>query len=392
MRDSKREGTTSHQSVPAILANWSAFIRKAEYLGAREYPLFTDATVTGQWVHNFGPYRLLNTGAFPTDGISARNAVVLRVDFHDDPNRLDDRSLDATDDSTYHGGELADEVAALVSLASGMRLKAGDVSRVIRRDDAPGHPVTQRRSPPTLLTDYDVRRGLSGSGPVLPNARGEHSLAVENLLTILPGLELHTTVALIRTARLYQDALWISESQPNLSWLFLVSAVETAANQWRQRDESVVDRLKASRRKLYDLLVAVGGVSHAMVVADEIAASLGVTKKFIDFVLSNLPDPPVARPPEPWQVKWSRSKLKHALSIIYRYRSRALHEGTPFPEPLCQPMWDQPSWAAPAELPIFSSISMKGGAWRVEDLPLSLNTFEHLARGAILKWWASLSA
>jgi len=35
-------------------------------------------------------------------------------------------------------------------------------------------------------------------------------------------------VALTRAARLYQDALWMIESEPSLAWLLLVSAIETA--------------------------------------------------------------------------------------------------------------------------------------------------------------------
>jgi hypothetical protein len=37
--------------------------------------------------------------------------------------------------------------------------------------------------------------------------------------------------ALVRSARFYSDALWIAEAEPDLAWLFLVSALE-ATNSW----------------------------------------------------------------------------------------------------------------------------------------------------------------
>jgi hypothetical protein len=57
-----------------------------------------------------------------------------------------------------------------------------------------------------------------------------------------------------RAARLYQDALWIVESEPNLAWIMLVSTVETAAKEWSDKNHN--------------------------------------RNRFIDFVVSYLPPPP----------------------------------------------------------------------------------------------------
>ena len=85
-------------------------------------------------------------------------------------------------------------------------------------------------------------------------------------------------------------------------------------------------------------------------VAEHIADSLGMTRKFVEFVLKYLPDPPQLRPPEWAQFDWESSRLKTALRTIYGYRSDALHDGRPFPGPMCgAPVRLDSSRQAPAE-------------------------------------------
>jgi hypothetical protein len=125
--------------------------------GALEYACYTDAPLVGSIEHDFGPYRLLNTLATLADQQAGRAqlALVLRVDLHLDetdepelppplqvPDEISEsgnrRALDElfagwTDSSTYHAGQLDDELAALVSLAlgSGSRAAVGSVSSAL---------------------------------------------------------------------------------------------------------------------------------------------------------------------------------------------------------------------------------------------------------------------
>jgi hypothetical protein len=126
-------------------ANWQAW--KASYppLGAVEYTLYTDSQwLTGKNVREgLGPYELLQTGTFQTMETKPLPAVVLRVGHHlyppvvlggvgsvleldvkairliaavdhldPDPQGNRPRNVDA-----YHGGQVADELAGLASLA-----------------------------------------------------------------------------------------------------------------------------------------------------------------------------------------------------------------------------------------------------------------------------------
>jgi hypothetical protein len=387
----KRRSKTSAVIIgPPSYENWNAFLRGEPSVLATEHVLFTDADVRG--VVKTGPYRILNTGSHGTSGPLLRAAAVLRIDFHIDPEKLSERPLDRTDDTAYHGGDIADEIVALVSLASGVRLKAGGVTRIFRGSEPRGFPVDDGKPAPVLLFDYATGASPNAGAHILPNACGVHSVAVGDVLAKVGELSRLAAMAVIRSARLYQDAMWLAESQPNLTWLLLVSALETAANFWQAERGNAGERLSAARPELFQALLNVGGKDHAEYVAGVIEPSLGSTKKFVDFVSTFLPSPPSHRPPKPQQFDFSSGSVEKMLRIVYGYRSNALHSGRPFPEPLCQPSWEQHNWAAPAERvsDIFTAVAMAGGVWQSKDLPISLNTFEYIARNALSKWWLSL--
>jgi len=74
---------------------------------------------------------------------------------------------------------------------------------------------------------------------------------------------------------------------------------------------------------------------------------------------------------------------------VYAYRSDALHGGKPFP----LPMLDEPRIElndAVQEVPYGLSTSGLGGSWMADEAPMLLSTFEHIARGALLRWWDEL--
>lgn len=82
-----------------------------------------------------GPYRVINTSRYATSSVPNRHrpALILGVRSHYD-RPVEGPDWSATDTSAYHGGMLEDEVAALLSLLLGIRLKARGATRV---DGAP---------------------------------------------------------------------------------------------------------------------------------------------------------------------------------------------------------------------------------------------------------------
>ena len=368
---------------PPCLENWVAMLEGLDYAGAYEYPLFTDAHIIGTVTEGYGPYQFLNTVPIPKRPGEIQPAIILRAEWHLSTEWDNKERLDSTDEGYYHGGDTTDEIAAIVSLALGIRCKAGGVTRRFEGKDPRGRPCAWEsdRNPVFL------RRAR---GSILPRVIGTHSLEDLKPIKLFPHISPVASISLIRAARLYQDGLWIAESETSLSWLMLVSAVETAAVYWRSSEEPPIERLIASKPDLFDILNDTEVPHLAEKVAEEIAPSLGATKKFIDFVLEFLPESPTARPPPSMQLSLGKRNIKESLSQVYSYRSRALHGGTPFPAPMCEPPFIHQDWDAPAEKPMGLASRSMGGTWVAEDTPMLLHTFEFICRGALQNWWKSL--
>jgi hypothetical protein len=374
---------TTESAGPIAYENWKRFLNGEPSTGAHEVPLFTDSWILGGIEYGtLGPYQLFNTVPMPGSGRELRPTIVLRIEDHLPPNPPLPE-IRRTEDAAYHGGGLDDEIAALVSLCLGVRTKAGGRTRVFGLNPDPrGTPISWYHDRTPSLPDS--RRIL-----VMPAVAGRHSLGDAERLTTLPNLSLEAAVALVKTARIYQAALWIAELDPSLSWVLLVSAIESAAEQWRSSHGSPVERLTDSHPELRDRLFDRGGEDHVTEIAGLLDKYIGATRKFVEFVDRFLPAPPVARPATPYQFEFEAANVKKALRQIYNFRSQALHAATPFPFPMCEMQAMVGPGTVPAEIPIGLGASTLGATWVKKDMPMMLNTFEHIVRGALLNWWSS---
>ena len=170
----------------------------------------------------------------------------------------------------------------------------------------------------------------------------------------------------------------------------MVSSVESATNQWHKETGSATDRLIAAKPDLVYFLKKCNAPGLVDRVAAEFADTIRSTSKFINFLLAHLPPPPTRRPLHWAQLSWKKSDLKKALGLVYKYRSKALHEGIPFPAPMCRPGMAIPDSDVPSEIPTGLASSMMGGVWEAKDTPMLLHVFEYISRNAILSWWRSL--
>lgn len=347
--------------------------------------MFSDAYVVGHITEGLGPYSLLNTIPLFNNSGAVGIPMVARIAWHLEQSSPD---LSKTDDALYHGGRSIDELAALISLALGARIYAGDISREFRDwTDELGWPRSwEHNHPPTIL--------FRGRKRVLPSVTGQKNLdEVQGLLASIVRVESSKFVGLVRSARLYEHALWLAESQPNLAWLMLVSALETAAVTEKIAEATPSQRLEDSKPNLVKILREAGDEQLVNKVASEIADSLGATTKFTKFTLRFLPPEPSNRPPEGFmQIPWSKRALREILSKVYSYRSVALHSGLPFPAP----MLDSPCYLSspdiPAERPLVGrACSQLGGTWNADDVPINLHAFHYIVRGALLNWWKSIA-
>lgn len=366
---------------PIAFLNWRAAIDDRLKNGAQEVPLYSDVPLWGEVNQELGPYQIFNNIVYESPRQAIYQNYTLYMEYF--LNTDDLPKLDKTDVTGFHGGSIEDEVAALCSLEMGVRIKAGGIVRVYTQQDAPrGRPRIEEpgKVPYVPHARYRPR--------ILPHTAVSRSLKID-LLKEYPKLAPRDASALARSARYYQEAIWIAESTPELSWLMLVSAIEVAASAWKQ---SLVgtnkELLEELNPKLCSVLKKAAGDTHVSEVADMLAHLLSSTKKFLSFLIEFLPPEPPNRPDSHLQLKWSKGKLKEAFSKVYEARSTALHAGIPIPPLMCDPPQDFEGRYP--EVPTSLGASTKGGAWTVDAAPMLLHTFEYIVRGSLLRWWESL--
>lgn len=347
-----------------------------------EYPLYTDARVTGELVGDCEPYKFINMIAMHQEHGVVHESIILRILWYVTDNKTFGVK---TDTSTYHGGWISDEITALGSLKLGIRLKSGDETRIFNgySKDPLGTPRAALTPAPKLL--------LRGKQLILPSVVKKVNLSVLSELKHLGRIEEEQYVSLVRAARLYQDALWVAESEPALAWIMLISSIEVVANQRSIDETSPAKKLEDLKPELAKLLIKHGGEQLLQQVAEEITPSLGATSKFIKFCLDFMPDPPEERPIEWGQISWSKTNLKKILNKLYGYRSKALHGGTPFPEPMCRPPEKlSEEWGTLEKGSAGLACHTLGASWKSDDLPINMNTFNYIVNGILNNWWSSL--
>lgn len=354
-----------------------------------EYILYTDSRLTGESACPTSPYKFINMIPLRHEPGFIQEAIVLRIAWVIDGKR---EFPIRTDTTTYHGGWANDELAALASLRLGVRLKAGGVTRIFGAysEDPLGTPKASKDSKPDVFLRDKIL--------VLPSVFRVSNLESLKGINALRNVSESQFTALVRSARQFQNAIWIAESEPELAWLMLVSAIETAANEWASSLPSrttAIDTLREIRPEFSQRLMEHGGTEALAIVADEIAHTLQATKKFRDFCIEFLPPPPHERPAENLQINWGKRALKKALDKIYNYRSLALHAGIPFPSPLCTApdQIEEGEKVTYAEIGTLGlAVHMLGASWKADDLPMSMNTFCNLVSGILNKWWDTLCA
>lgn len=350
-----------------------------------EYPMYTDVRLVGEVKDGCGPYSFLNSLPFHEAPGKIQVGFVFRCAFFGDP--MNKHGLFETNEDGYHGGTLSDEISALSSLILGARVRAGDCSRTfgVIGNDPMGSPRSSLNTLPTLS-----RRNVNFVVPSIASSwRDLKDLsAIKSILELRPA----QTISLMRAARLYQDSLWIAESEPELAWLMLVAALESGALSWHQKDQTPVELLKAVKGD-FSIELEKHGADVLNLVASEIAQLFQSTSKFINFCSYFLPEAPAGRPPQFWQINWTKKNWKQIFNKIYGYRSRALHQGLPFPRPMCEPPERYGDDSFPCEKGTSGlAVRTLGSSWHADALPVSLNTFVQLTREILLAWWKRMAA
>lgn len=363
------------ESGPLCWRNWLA--PPSDEARSIEATFYTDAWLTGGPLLGLGPYEIYNT--VPAAEGEMREGLVVRAAQHLFPRARFPNSM-KTDTTAWIGMTLEEEIAAILSLALGVRVRSGGITRMFEPGDPRGRPVAY---------GHRVPQWHSPRSPILPHLhRVTVSLdAAGPLIERLPRMTAADAIALVRAARSYQSALWVAEEDPDSAWIRLTSAVEVAAATCGDVAFPPEVALAEWLPKLAEMLEGRGGPALARDVASHLSRLIGSTQKFLRFMAEFDPGPPANRPTEAWaRVDWDN--LRPSLSRIYGYRSQSLHGGSPFPGPLCVPpiRTDGPT---PFERPPGLASFSESTQWVSKDLPMYLWVFERTVRGALLKWWDS---
>lgn len=364
-----------------------------------EVPLFTDIDeLTGEIATGLGPYRLINARAVGAPGDVPR--IFLRASWNPSLSAGGTKRGEIkTSADFHHGGDLYDEIAALVSLAGGIRVMAGPPTRLFSPG---GDPLG---TPQYTDDERNLRPFRRAGRPVIP--RYPKTFCIndsEQRLATLPRLSARRASELLVAARCYQQALWHSEADPQFAWLLFVSAVESAAN-FHYESVDPITALREGMPDLYKLIEKRAADDDNKTWIEKVAGQLkgltGATKKFVNFFAEFWPDAPGWATTEtrerfeyPWRQRKGESKeewrrgIEVDLRKVYSWRSKALHGGTAFPPPMLNaPI---PIGEKYEERPAVLATMMGDSSWSAADMPMLLHVFEHLVRGALLKWWGSM--
>ncbi|MGC0902805.1 hypothetical protein WKH25_00340 [Pantoea agglomerans] len=363
--------------------NCKEFKSKNEWFGIFEFIIYSDSRFTdevkGDLVYSFLNMIPFDTvGVKPTLTVRALSALnTAKMSFMDEKANTDD----------FHGGWLSDEIAALVSLKLGVRAHAGSIVREYYNHTPDyGSPRAEQNPPPPLMPKGNL---------VVPSAKKNIKISQLRLINDIHKLSEKDFNALIKSARKFQDSLWICESSPNLAWLLMVSALEVAAGNWDTSKGDKIEKFKASKPKLFQRLLEhkVDGLIED--IAKEFEGTFGATKKFCDFCVNFLPDAPLIRP-KSGEIVWAEENLLKIFKSVYNSRSSALHAGKPFPQPMCSPPDSHFGLAEQAVCPPNSKFTplkaSLGASWSHKEAPINLNTFFHMTHSILNKWWESLYA
>lgn len=349
-----------------------------------EFALYSDVLLGGGWLA-IGPFEFLSIDHVVAATVGyARKLVIIRSwDHLPDQPPTGPPDID-TDVEDYVGGDIGDEMAALLSLALGRRFRSGGRVRQ-------GLPI--QRLPVGLADESEHRAPYlvpPHRRPIIDGLAEPCSLKdAKSLIECYPEIGGPDAVALVRSASQYADALWLADADPRLAWIKFIGALEAAANRRDDaRHETPVEQLKRHKPKLYRQLTD-GPEDTLIAVADETSRLFRAEVKVRSFVKAFDPGPPPLRPEgSGWHFDWS--DLDNALRIIYNHRSRDLHDGIAFPWPLCEEPWltedDLPAECVPG-----LAVSGRGGRWEASDLPMYLHVFAHLVGGCLRAWWRSLA-
>ncbi|WP_329555164.1 hypothetical protein [Streptomyces sp. NBC_00696] len=348
--------------------------------------LYSDSLIHGEpyWSSpaSVGPITLVPTAAELGGGLHHSGQVVVRFRHGSPVLPPGERPYTSSPDH-YVEMYAGEEIAALLSLILGVRLRDGGLIRRFEYGKDPaGNPELHDHRPPALIPVPDRRVQLPG----LRGAEVNLGLGVR-WLSLYPRLAPAEAIVLAKAARCYADALWIGDNDPQQAWLHLVTALETVAVLVQIDTLDPIDVLNDAHSELVDVITNRGASDILPKIADLLVETSKATRRFLDFTCRYAPQPPTERPGNHgMRVDWDT--LRKSMSLIYGHRSNYLHAGRPMPPGMIGLNLEYDEDGRPPErIEQDSTISAGYATWKTNQVPMFLWVFAYITRGTLLNWW-----
>ena len=362
----------------------------------KEALLYTDSVLTSaQDRLDIGAATVQVAVGSLTDPTVPAPRVVLRwweYDESDAPLRPDYPTRVVNAQDYWLGMHVDQEVAAVLSLLLGVRMRSGGTIRRYRPDDLAGRTDLVEHVVPTLPP-----RAWSGRPIVRVPVGGQERVPLDDIVPRVADLRLVSAlhaVTMVRAASVFSDALWVCDHDPELAWLHCVTALELAADRYDRDQVNAVELFrKEAGKKNFEKVSAEGPEALARA-AEQYRRRTRAEKKLYALLDAFPPAAPAVRPASPtWAgLNWDdQADLRRRVETIYAHRSARLHGGVQFPAPLLIPPL-VPGAEHAGGVDDVEPVWHGGGlGWRNADLPLTLDAFVHLTRSCLLAWWESLT-
>ncbi|MCU1748559.1 hypothetical protein [Pseudomonas sp. 6D_7.1_Bac1] len=366
-----------NSSLPWSLENWKRAAHD-DWFMMEEYQFFAPNAILS-YKNNIvvGPYTFFFNNMAKRE--SAQVLITARVKLY-----INNTSKSEKQETLHFETSVGDEISGLISIGLGIKNFCTGMSR---RFHSPGSIVGDLYGEPCFSEAFvPPRLAVPEHFPILPDITG--SVYPDKELCDLENLAMASPEryrAFIRASCLYKDALEMVEHDPNLSWILMVSALETAAATEDESEVLPTQQLKDGFPNLFDVLQDSTDSAITERAALIVAPTLKATARFIDFCLRNLPAEPSSRPKnEAVRICWEPESIRKCLSTIYNYRSKYLHAGQRFPSLMSKPPFKY------EERPcIEREKDYLNREWKRKEVPINLHTFNYIARHVLLNWCRS---
>lgn len=330
------------------------FLRNIEFLKkedvesqSTEYEVITNAHIVGEW--DFGPYRF-GIWEFESKQEGEERKLFLKITDTREPEY-----------GFYISRLIAEEIIFLASLFLHRSLQLGPIIRI---DDTPYYSRESHRRARAWL-DKSLVSGKSNLDEL------------NKSIVLIQGLKKEYHQRFRLAVRLYHQALSLIETQPDIAYLNLISAIETLSQDFDIGDVSISD----INIKLARLLESIKESELRIQIIQSILKSEKfIRRRFREFILNHIESSFwLRKKPDTGAIK--REDLPRILNNIYDQRSKTLHDGDPFP-----PWVYQDPTRYEWEIPTALSISFGEKKWLPKEFIPYPHFFEKLVNHVLITY------